>query len=363
MNEALQKVLPESWQAAFKQTKARGVFESLCILYVAMTRARCALYLSTHPAGSDHKQNFDSLLQSVLASKKEDTGKAEAILYELGDPNWFAGITHAATREESVEDIPARKITLRSDAESAPIRSLRVAAPSTVGQTFEPIPLANAFSFSQTIGASFGTIIHAFFEQILWLDDYQLDPSTLRKIALASVSPEELRHLNVDNLIESFTAMLQLTSVRKALSKQRYTRSMFGFIPERIEIDNERVINLVMNDRLISGTIDRLVVLLKDGRPYAAEIIDFKTDAYDNNMTLLWVQDRIDHHRPQLEIYARVVSELFDIPDERIATHLVLLSGDEFVECKRQSTAGNVSQLAQPPKPHRLGRDYRNATL
>ena len=62
------------------------------------------------------------------------------------------------------------------------------------------------------------------------------------------------------------------------------------------------MINLVMNDRLIAGTIDRLVVLMKDGRPYAAEIIDFKTDVYDNSMTLLWVQDRIEHHRPQLEI-------------------------------------------------------------
>ncbi len=52
-------------------------------------------------------------------------------------------------------------------------------------------------------------------------------------------------------------------------------------------------------------------------------------------MNLLWVQDRIDHHRPQMEIYARVVSELFGIPEARIATYLVLLSGDEFVECKR----------------------------
>jgi len=131
--------------------------------------------------------------------------------------------------------------------------------------------------------------------------------------------------------------MLELRSVRGALSAQRYKRNHFGQLPDQVEIDNERVINLVMNDRLISGTIDRLVVLIKDGKPYAAEIIDFKTDAYDDSMTLLWVQDRIDHHRPQLEIYARVVSELFDIPEEQIATHLVLLSGDEFVECRRAS--------------------------
>ncbi len=339
MNEALQKTLPETWQSAFKQTKARGVFESLCLLYVAMTRARCALYLSTHPAGSDHKQNFDSLLQSVLASNKDEVGKAEAVLYEFGHSEWYATLSKNEPIEEASDESSARRITLRSDADSAPVRSLRIAAPSTIGQTFEPVPLENAFSFSQSIGASFGTIIHAFFEHVQWLDEYVLDRQRLRQIALAAISPEELRHVNIDKLIDSFELMLQLRSVRTALSESRYKRSHFGSVPDRVDIDNERVISLVMNDRLISGTIDRLVVLMKDGRPYAAEIIDFKTDVYDDSMTLLWVQDRIDHHRPQLEIYAKVVAELFNIPEERIATHVVLLSGDEFVEVRR---GGNV---------------------
>lgn len=339
MNEALQKTLPESWQAAFKQTKARGVFESLCLLYVAMTRARCALYLSTHPAGSDHKQNFDSLLQSVLAANKDDAGKAEAVLYELGDSEWYSNLSKNEAVEETAIEVSARQIVLRSDAESAPVRSLRIAAPSTIGQTFEPIPLANAFSYSQSVGASFGTIIHAFFEQVQWLDDFVLDRQRLRQVALAAVSPEELRHISIDKAIDAFAAMLELRSVRTAVGEGRYRRNHFGSVPDRVEIDNERVINLVMDGRLISGTIDRLVVMMKDGRPYAAEIIDFKTDVYDDSMTLLWVQDRIEHHRPQLEIYARVVSELFHIPEDRIGTHLVLLSGDEFVECRR---GGNV---------------------
>ena len=345
MNEQLQRVLPESWQAAFFQTKKRGVFESLCLLYVAMTRARCALYITTHPTASGPKQDFDSLLQSILA-QPDSVGKAEALLYEVGDPQWFKQLLSdnleqlpgSADQEvkpsRNMDEPPApRRIKLRCDSESAPPRSLRVAAPSSVGQTYEPIPLASAFSYSQSIGATFGTLIHAFFEQIQWLDNYQIDKLALRKIALAAVSPEDLRHIKIDQAIAAFEDMLQLRSVRTALSQTRYSRQMFGAVPDRVEIDNERVINLVMGNRLISGTIDRLAVLMKDGKPYAAEIIDFKTDAYDPNMTLLWVQDRIEHHRPQLQIYARVVSQLFHIPIERIATFLVLLSADEFVSC------------------------------
>jgi hypothetical protein len=197
--------------------------------------------------------------------------------------------------------------------------------------------LAEAFSYSQSVGATFGTLIHAFFEKVKWLGEYQVDPQILRKIALATITPEEMRHVKLDQVIASFQEMLELRSVRTALSSQRYSRSFHGVVPDHVEIDNERMINLVVGDRLVSGTIDRLVVLMKDGRPYAAEIIDFKTDAFDPNMTLLWVQDRIDHHRPQLEVYAQVVSQLFSIPLERIGTHLLLLSADEFVSCTRMS--------------------------
>ncbi len=336
MLEALQKMLPASWQNAFHQTKARSVFESLCLLYVAMTRARSALYMTTRPASGDKaRASFESILQSILTQDVALKNRVGEILYSIGDPEWYLH-SRRTVMETASEPVPEQRIVLRQDAESAPPRSLRVAAPSTVGQTFEPVPLERAFSFSQNLGISTGTIVHAFFEQVRWLEDYQLDRAELRRIALAAVSPEELRHLNVDQLIDSFAKMLDMRSVRQAISKQRYRKALFGSVAEEVEIDNERAINLVMNDRLISGTIDRLVLLMKDGKPYAAEIIDFKTDAYDADMTLLWVQDRVDHHRPQLEIYAKVVSELFDIPDENIATYLVLLNGDEFVECKRR---------------------------
>jgi ATP-dependent exoDNAse (exonuclease V) beta subunit len=354
MNENLQRMLPASWQDAFQQTRQRGVFESLCMLYVAMTRARRALYMASRPTKSGPRQEFDSLLQSILA-QPDDIGRAEAVLFERGNACWFEQVNDArATTAESQTVAPTIKpmrIALRTDCKSAPPRSLRVAAPSTLGKAFEPLPLADAFSYSQTVGATFGTLIHAFFEKIKWLDKYQPDPVELRKIALATITPEELRHVKLDQVIASFQEMLELRSVKVALNSLRYTRSFHGVVPDQVEVDNERVINLVVENRLISGTIDRLVVMMKDGLPYAAEIIDFKTDAYDPNMTLLWVQDRIDHHRPQLEVYAHVVSQLFSIPLERIGTHLLLLSADEFVSCATRSPT-----IRQPTRrPHLLG--------
>jgi len=357
MNSPLQAMLPKSWQQAFAQNKDRGVIESLCLLYVAMTRARSALFMTTRPTSGGPTQQFGSLLQSTLASSKQAISLPGECLYEIGDGEWYrhypltdladaVGDTADAAGEVALKtadaggatETPRLTIQLNTAAEAAPPRGLRVAAPSSMQQAFAPVSIAKAFSFSQSVGATFGSLIHSFFEQIQWLDDFTLDRNLLRRVALAAVTPEALRHLSLDRVMDEFEEMLKLSSVRAALSRARYQQPTYGCVPEQLEIDNERVISLIMEGRLISGTIDRLVVLMKDGQPYAAEIIDYKTDAFDPNMTLLWLDDRIEHHRPQLEVYAQVVSQLFRIPLERIATYLLMLNTDDLARVDRRGS-------------------------
>jgi ATP-dependent exoDNAse (exonuclease V) beta subunit len=344
MNSHLQAMLPKSWQRAFAQNKERGVIESLCLLYVAMTRARSALFMTSRPTSGAPTQQFGSLLQSTLASSKQAISLAGECLYEIGDPNWYQHYPLAEMADDpavvnAATDTPPLKIQLNTDADAAPPRGLRVAAPSSMLQAFGPVSIANAFSYSQSVGATFGTLIHSFFEQIKWLDDFSIDREQLRRVALSAVEPEALRHLSLDRVMGDFEELLELSSVRAALSRSRYQQPTDSFVPEQVEIDNERVISLIMDGRLISGTIDRLAVLMKDGQPYAAEIIDFKTDALDPSMRLLWLDDRIEHHRPQLEVYAQVVSQLFQIPLERVATYLLMLSTDDLVRVDRRGSA------------------------
>ncbi len=336
MNEDLQRVLPDSWQTAFQQTRERGVFEGLCTLYVAMTRARQALYMYCRP-GKSPRQEFDSMLQSILANPDE-IGQAEAILYQQGDPKWYQHGTSKTSMDRSVDSkanhpLAKSTIRIRTDLSTAPQRSLRISSPSTVGKSTEPMSLADAFNLSHAYGASYGKLIHAFFQQVQWLDNYSLNAGALHRVALSALTPEELRHVKLDRVTEAFAEMLQLRSVRSALSLARYQRPFFGTVADRVEVDNERPVNLIVNDRLITGTIDRLVILMKNGKPFAAEIIDLKTDAFDENMTLLWVQDRIEFHRPQLEIYSQIVAQMLSIPLERVTPYLLLLNADELAAC------------------------------
>ncbi|MEO8269249.1 MAG: PD-(D/E)XK nuclease family protein [Aureliella sp.] len=182
-------------------------------------------------------------------------------------------------------------------------------------------------------------MVHAFFEQVGWLEDFRFDIDLMRRVALASVEPEALRHVSLESVLSEFTEQLKLSSVQAALSRHRYRQAHFGQIPDSVELDTEREVSVIVGDRLIAGTIDRLAVLMKDGRPYAAEIFDFKTDHFDAAQPKKWLKQRVEHHRPQLEIYAHVVSELFNLPRSSIATYLIMLASDDLVLCPPETVA------------------------
>lgn len=336
MNSSLQAMLPDSWRKAFALHKQRGVAESLCLLYVAMTRARQALYMLARPSKGEALQQFGSLLQSTLGQGPQRL-QPGAVVYTRGDPSWYRSKARAddeqGRRDLPESQVPELLLTLRTDAESAPDRGLRVTAPSQLQSSSQIVRLSSAFSLSHSQGAMQGALLHAFFEQVRWLEEYRVDHQQLRRVALATLPPESLQHVSIEAAIEEFEGLLQLDSVRRALSSQRYQTAVLGEVPDRVEIDNERAVSLVLDRKLVTGTIDRLAVLLKDGRPYAAEIFDFKTDKFDSQAPLLWLNERVEHHRPQLEIYARVVCELLALPRDKIATQLVMLGGDRLIQC------------------------------
>src|SRR5665213_912611 len=70
--------------AHVEKMRAEGCYENLCLLYVAMTRAKTAMYMVTEPVGTSKSANFPRLLRETL-------GEA----WTAGDPQWFQAIPFA----------------------------------------------------------------------------------------------------------------------------------------------------------------------------------------------------------------------------------------------------------------------------
>jgi ATP-dependent exoDNAse (exonuclease V) beta subunit len=343
MHSSLQAMLPADWQEAFVMSKERGVTESLCLLYVAMTRAKQALYLTSRPVKKGALQDFSSLLQSTLGAGQPKEN-AEAILYEDGNSQWFLEHPRKSVGDaRSDQQTITTRLSVRTDLESSPVRGLRVTAPSEATDYAEPVPLAYAFSFRHAVEASYGTIIHALFEQVEWLDEFVWDRQRMRQIAMSHVDADALRHLSLDQVLDDFQELLQLSSVRTALGRDRYRDTMASGAADSVEIDNERVISVLVDKKIIQGSIDRLAVITKDGRPQAAEIFDFKTDRFTRGLTTLWLEERVAKHRHQMAVYAQTIAELLELPREKISTYLVMLSTDDIVRVNPLSDAGTFS--------------------
>jgi ATP-dependent exoDNAse (exonuclease V) beta subunit len=96
-----------------------------------------------------------------------------------------------------------------------------------------------------------------------------------------------------------------------------------------LEVLRERRFAVRAGDELIVGTVDRLVVLRRGGRPLACDIVDFKTDAISAGDSRA-VAAKIEHYTPQLAAYRDAVARSFRLEPAAVTARLVFLSIGEI---------------------------------
>lgn len=333
----VRRLLPVELQQAFEQTTAREVAESLCLLYVALTRAKNALHMLTMPVSAKQlPRTYAGLLVAALVDDHDATN-ADSVLFSTGNEFWYndASKTHDADPPRQVRSPKADPARWHL----APLtggrrRGLNRTAPSRHDDSrlFLPEPRRMKVPSSDIDARTRGTLFHAWFEQLHWLDqDNQPDPEQLREIA------EELRvdETVASKLLLDFFELLEHRSLQSVLTKSgaaqspgfRAHASAIGTGELQFRVENERPFVWKRDGCLVQGTIDRLVLLLKHGEPIAADILDYKTDRLSGQRSS-WIRGKVEYYGPQLMEYRRAVSHCFRLPPENITCRLALLSAD-----------------------------------
>jgi ATP-dependent helicase/nuclease subunit A len=158
---------------------------------------------------------------------------------------------------------------------------------------------ASLFEPHGSDAASFGRAVHEIFEQIEW--NNESIPELLKKSQRENptAADEVARCLDTKEVGELFKPDTQA------------------------EVWRERAFELVVDGEFCSGVFDR-VVLRKDN----AEIIDFKTDRVDDAT----ITDAVKRHKPQLDLYRRVLARLTRIPESSITCQLVFTRPAQVME-------------------------------
>lgn len=285
------------------------VVESLNLLYVALTRAVHALHLIVAPDGDKPKRTL-SMAEIVRATLYPDAELTpDSLIFEHGDVGWFRApaLTAAPTLAEPLR-LSMKPSARHQRLERQRPSSQHGAAEATLSAAFAP---PNRAALEQ------GTLIHAFFERVEWLDDGPPDRAALLRVARASGYSAAESERKVD----WFEDMLWWPAVRRVMGRSGYQVE----VGDVLEVRREFPFTQREGDSLINGIIDRLVLHRRGGKVVAADVIDFKTDAVDvtNEAT---IAARVEFHRGQMEAYRRAVSRMEGVAPDRVRSRLLFVT-------------------------------------
>jgi len=332
VSQSQQMLLPQAFQEMFAAGKRQLIEESLCVLYVAMTRAIHAMHIIVAPSRVNEKTIPDTwagVLRAALSEGK--SAEPQTLLYEHGDSQWFTKLKTTATPKPMPGEEQPQIIRLAECSRQAP-RGLDRRSPSQL-EGGPRIDLARQLRLDASPQLDRGTLLHAWFQQIEWLDDGRPEEDTLRRIA----AEPRYRGLNVDELLKVFYASLENPAIRQALSRSTYQKPAVaaqnclihapdGSSQWRWQVWRERPFAVRQDNTILNGSIDRLTALYDGPRIVAADVMDFKSDALPSDNPQA-VAARVEFYRPQLEAYRLAVAKLCRLAPEQISLRLLFITG------------------------------------
>lgn len=296
--------------------RAREVRESLCVLYVAMTRARHALHLVVPPLkqlksgkpGSIGLCHAAILRQALVPEEYTEGFNGCETLYTQGDPQWVAAVSaeEVAPREEA-----AYAPLVLKPASGAPTRNCPRVTPSTLGAEARRVPASTILAWGADEGARYGTRIHALFEQVAWSDEPAPDDETLLR-ALRRALPDDSEGRR-RRAIADFREMLAHPEVHAALARPQAAKARLW---------REAPFSVLLPEGILQGRFDRVVITRDGDGLLSADLLDFKTD--DLSSTTL--EAAVESHRPQMQAYRQALERMLGIPAARVRARLLFTS-------------------------------------
>jgi ATP-dependent exoDNAse (exonuclease V) beta subunit len=331
VSKDLRAILPEEFQRILAAHEERVVEESLCLLYVALTRAKYSLCMVIAPS-SDNERKVPSTFAGILRAALRIAApiKPAETLYTSGDPQWWQRLEAAKPKatQEPQEILPGAVCPPLRPAQ--PTRGLEHRTPSHLAGDGR-MNLAQLLRPARAEALHRGTLLHAWFAQIAWLDDGEPDDALLRRIACE----QKLDHLDLSQIAAQFRAALQRPAVSAALRLATYrqppakgdTCHVFAGPDVRVprwEWYRERRFSVRDDHGILSGAFDRLVVLYDGDQALGADILDYKTDEVRADDPQA-VDVRAEIYRPQLEAYRRAASKLCRLAADQVSVRLLFI--------------------------------------
>ena len=283
--------------AHVKSAEADAAYEKLCLYYVAMTRAKRALYLVTKPVNlKSVSANFPKLLAHTLAtgglsgSITVGAWQGEGA-YVGGDSAWFGKIAFV---DEPKAEAGKPAIALMGKMQA----SIRHEARTPSGTKLGVVTGAALFGSGGKSAANFGTALHAALAAVEW----------------GGVTPAVLKAWHEAGVGEAVQAEARACLDAETLVDVWRPPITGG------ELWRERAFEIVLDGEWVTGVFDRVVLTrTRDGAVTHATVYDFKTDRMEAEQEGVLKK----RYAGQMSIYRKAAARLAGVPEAQVRCCLV----------------------------------------
>ena len=336
------RALSDELAAAYQQRVTRQLHDDLSKLYVAMTRARHALYMIIEPlkpkkdgtaaAVGQTTPSFAAILRHALGEAEEHFN-GQQTLYTHGNADWIA------QSDDTLIHPPIRKPTklkrveiklVQSQGEDRPTaRSWHRVSPSSL-ESAGRVDVLDLLAIRTPQAQQRGSLIHAWFEQIAWLNppapDTRLDDDYLAAIAQQMFPAKD--HTWVSDQLVQFRRMLKMPAVIEALSLPNAYNNAYkkptGIGAPQPQLWRERGFAVRIDGRMLRGKFDRAVIYTHDDKPTHADLIDFKTGQV--------MPDTVERYQPQMQAYRQALSTMLALPSDKVRAGLLFVESGQAID-------------------------------
>ncbi len=306
----------EDLRPMFEQHIGRLAHEALCLLYVAVTRAREGLFMLIDPPPEGSKTPPARMSSLVLHALHGD-GKVvepDEVVFEWGDPAWMAPHDPVAPTpvDPSAPHLESPQAALTFAPTEGPLlRSSGSLASDLTGRTVGDLLALNDGPVSAWHAA-----IRALFAEIEWLDDWTPARADLTAAAQAAATNRD-EPWAVARVAE-FERMLEAPAVRRALSRG-------GVAASALRVERQVPFARLDGGALQTGEIPRVVLELSEGtgEVQRSTVVGFCLDAVDS---LERASERAAAYREPMLAWRSATAEQWGLPRTDVAGVLVFVS-------------------------------------
>jgi ATP-dependent exoDNAse (exonuclease V) beta subunit len=303
----LENTLSALWSAR----ERRELREALCLLYVAMTRARHRLEMIVQPLrkSGDLPPSFAGVLRTAFGAFVPGAGGV-LWAHERNASEWYEARSASVALAPRT---PPRPRPFRA-ATSAPLARRTPSAAEGGGERTTAELLRSPHSPARLVGE----LVHRWLSAVEWLEDFGAGETELLALGRALTSDEALLGATLAEL-RGFLARPVTRAELTLGAAPRAERTVW----------RERPFSVVLSEpdgtrALWSGAFDRVVLHGRPGAWTHAVVTDFKTD----RVSASELDARVEFYRPQLEGYRRVLAESAGLAPAAVEARLLFLRAD-----------------------------------